>query len=348
MLLRVIVLISYLFVVFAQAEDNTTNQTMEEYIDEKQKVFSKKVVNFFDSVDQSISQLAKPEETMTCDELEEQLNNDFFKEQGSIDAFFKSDKFIDETEASFVRLRLGSIFQTKESADFSYKIRAQIPLSRTKKSFQLFIDDVEKNYFQSTAPVETTKSTNTEVGVRYLAPDYKDIKSKYSIGMSSLVGYARARYSKEFKFENWLIVPTQQFKYSLESDWSEETNIYFDRALEENSIFRTTLHRKTQAHIDGFDYALGLSYYLTLSNRKGFSFTQQFWGNSKYVCDEHPSRYDGISDYSSFLSWRQNIFRKWITYEVQPGISFHRQYDYEPNFVLRFYVDFYFGNIDSL
>ncbi|MFA5234642.1 MAG: hypothetical protein WC390_09600 [Sulfurimonas sp.] len=346
MMWRLVALFFYTtFTLNASQDSNISEQTFPEYIDEKQKNFSKTVTKLFNNVDSGISGwMEDSDENMTCDEMALALDEEFFQDQNSIDAFFKSDKFIDETEASFLRIRLSSLFQSKEAADFKYKIRAQIPLSRTKKSFQLFIDDIEKSYFDTATSTEI-KEGSTGIGISYFAPMYKDIKSKYSIGISSLTPYARARYYKDFNAMGLVIQPSQQFKYSLESEWSEETNIYIDKHLETNSIFRTTLHRKTQSHVDGFDYALALSYYLTLSKRKGFSISQQFWGNSKYVCEVAPEPYNGISNYSTFASWRQNIFRKWITLEVQPGISFHRQYDYEPNYVIGFYVDFYFGKM---
>jgi hypothetical protein len=329
----------------AAQDGNISKRTFGQYIDKKQENFSKTVTNLFDTVDSGISGwIDDSDENTTCDDVAAALDEEFFKDQGSIDAFFKSDKFIDETEASYLRIRLGSEFQSKESAEFKYKIRAQIPLSRTKKSFHIFVNDVEENYFD-TATSSEVKETNTEVGVSFFAPIYEDIKSKYSIGISSLTPYAKARYYKDFNAIGWIIQPSQQFKYSIESEWSEETNIYFDKRLETNSIFRTTLHRKTQSHVDGFDYAVAFSYYLTLSKRKGFSISQQFWGNSKYACEVAPEQYNGISNYSTFVSWRQNIFRKWITIEFQPGISFHRQYEYEPNYIARFNIDFYFGNI---
>lgn len=349
MLLRIVFVFSLFFFsssLYAQNEESKGG--FIDYIDKKQKIFSDNVVDFFSSVDETLSDwMNEPKEPLSCDALEKKLNEDFLKAGESADLFFKSEKYMDETQKGFLRIRLGSLFQTKESADFNYKVRAHIPLSRTKRDFQLYIDDVEQNYFDN-GDLRKKEQSKNEAGVRYFAPVYKDIKSHYSIGMSSLTGYARARYSTDFALGSWRVEPTQQFKYSLKSDWSEETNIYFDKALEENSLFRTTLHRKTQSHVDGFDYALALSYYLTLSKTKGFSYTQQFWGNSKYSCDEHPEPYNGISNYSGFFSWRQNIFRKWIAYEVQPGVSFHRQYDYEPNYAVYFYVDFYFGNIDSL
>lgn len=349
MLLRTAFICSLLlFCASLYAQDEESKDGFVDYIDKKQKIFSNNVIDFFGDVDETLSDwMNEPKEPLSSDALEKKLNEDFLNAGESADLFFKNEKYIDETQTGFLRIRLGSLFQTKESADFNYKIRAHIPLSRTKRDFQLYIDDVEQSYFDD-GDLRTKEESKNEAGVRYFAPVFMDIKSHYSIGMSSLTGYARARYATDFTLGSWRVEPTQQFKYSLKSDWSEETNIYFDKALEKNALFRTTLHRKTQSHVDGFDYALALSYYLTLSKRKGFSYTQQFWGNSKYSCEEHLQPYNGISNYSGFFSWRQNIFRKWITYEVQPGVSFHRQYDYEPNVAVHFYVDFYFGNIDSL
>ena len=336
MSLRVMaLLISPFLAIFAIAQETATERSTEEYIDEKHKQFSNYVVEVFDDIDSSISRWVQDSDDNETGE-DEAITN--------IDKFFKDEKFIEETERSFLRIRLGAEFQSKDDEDYNYKIRAQIPLNRTKKSFQLFIEDVEKNYFDPESSTEV-KETNTAVGINFFAPIYKDIKSKYSIGISSLTPYAKARYSKDFKVDNWVIQPTQQFKYSLKSEWSEETNLYFNRALDERSLFRTTLHRKTQSHVDGFDYAVIFSYYLTLSSKKGFSISQQFWGNSKYKCAVAPQEYNGISNYSTSLSWRQNIFKQWISLELGPGISFHRQYEYEPNYLFMFNVDFYFGNI---
>jgi len=341
---RALTLLLYLFFVLnAAADTNATTKTFMEYVDEKQEIVSQKVINLFDGIDQGISKwISSGDDNFYCDEREKKRVDDFFEEQRLIDEFFKGDKYLEESEASFIQVRLGTLFQSKESTSFSPRLRAQIPLIRSQESFQFFIDDVQDDLENGVY----TKEKGTDVGVSYFAPSYKNIKSKYSLGVRGLSAYTSARYSKDFKAKNWLIKPVQQFKYSTKYDFSEETNLYFDRALNERSLFRTTLHRKTQASIDGFDYAVDFAYYLTLSERKGFSISQQFWGNSKYVCDAAPQKYSGISDYSSSVSWRQDIFRKWIAYEIKPTISFHRQYDYEPNYKLGFYVDFYFGNIE--
>ena len=353
--LRVVALALYLlFVVDVSADTNSTAQPFQDYIDEKQKIISQKVIKLFKSIDEGIgSWFISSDNNISCEEKEKRLNSGFFKEkENSIDEFFKSDKYIDETEKNFLRIRLGSLLQSKDSTSFDYKIRARIPLSRTKKNFNLFIDSIKQDYSDDTITDDDTEKT-PEIGVNYFSPEYHKIKSKYSIGTRGLNPYIRARYSMVFEAGNWKIEPTQQFKYSIKYEGQEETNIYFDRALKEFSLFRFALHRKTQAHMDGFDYRVDFFYYYTPKKTTGLSLRQSFWGNSKYrytidnstdpVTLSEP--YSGISNYQTTVSWRQSIWRKWFAYEVQPAISFHRQYNYEPNYMLRLNLDFYFGNI---
>lgn len=122
--------------ILLHAQNEQSDGSFMDYIDAKQKQFSDGVVTFFGSVDKTINNwMDEPEESLSPNEL--------LTSKQSVDLFFKSEKYIDETQSSFLRIRLGSLFQTKESTDFSYKIRAHIPLSQTKRNFQIFFDDVE-------------------------------------------------------------------------------------------------------------------------------------------------------------------------------------------------------------
>lgn len=334
---RIITLLLFLICINVHAyEDIQSTQTLEEYIDEKQKKISKDVVDLFDTIDEKMADWLNVQDIQEIDPSQT---------KSSIDQFFKGEKYIKENNKSYLQIRLKSLLQSQELSSIDARIKAQIPLERTQKRFQIFFNEIEQDPIDETIS-EIDKKKKAKVGVNYFAPIQEEIKSKYSIGLRGLSTYVSARYGREFKVQNWIIEPTQEFEYSSKYNFSEETNIYFDRELDENSLFRTALHRKTQAHINGFDYALTFAYYQRQTTKKGFGVSQQFWGNSKYICNENPHEYSGISNYATQLSWRQSILRKWITYEVQPIVSFHRQYDYEPNYMLRFYFDFYFGNID--
>ncbi|MCK4875902.1 MAG: hypothetical protein KAS26_08660, partial [Sulfurimonas sp.] len=283
MSLRVATLILYLlFVVDISADTNTAAQPSQNYIDKKQKDISKKVVEWSYNIDNGLSRwIYNAEDEIYCEEQEQILNEKLFENnENSIDEFFKNEKFIDETEKRFLRIRLGTNLQSKNSTSFNYKIRVHIPLTKTKKNIKLFIDNIKQDYSDDTIADDTEKTPG--IGVSYFSPEYHKIKSKYSLGTRGLNPYVRARYSRVFKAGNWKIEPTQQFKYSIKYDWSEETNIYFDRALEKFSLFRTTLHRKTKASYSGMDYRVAFSYYYTPKKKTGLSLTQSFWGNTKY------------------------------------------------------------------
>jgi hypothetical protein len=319
------------------AEEIAEDTPFQNYVDEQQKTLSDKVVNTFDSVDRGISSFFGGLDEDIIYEKEILTEN-------SIDKFFKNDKYLDETTRSFVRVRLGTLLQSKASTIYKYKISARIPLNRTKRTFQLFIDDIEKNYVDNTIN-DDEESDTPQIGVNYFAPEYYDIKSKYSIGVRGFSAFVKARYSKAFKVGEWIIEPTQQFKYSTKYDFKEETNLYFDKNLDNNSLFRASLYRRTKDNYTGMDYRVAFTYYNTPKEKRGLSLTQYFWGNTKYTCLVKPDKYSGISDYVTTFNWRQNIWRDWISYEVQPALSFHRQYDYEPNYMLRLNLDFYFGSI---
>lgn len=331
---RIVILLS-LFLSFEGAADtNSSSPFYEAYIDQKQKVISNQVINLFDSIDRSLS-----------NRFSNSNNYADYEKENSVDEFFKNNKYINETEKSFLRVRFGSLVQSKDSTLFSYKISAHVPLSRTKKDFNLFIESIENNYLDDTAS-ETMQNTGTpEIGVNFFAEEFHGIESKYSLGLRGFSAFLRARYSKSFKVGEVTIQPTQQFKYSTKDYFQEETNLYIDKTLNELSLFRTALHRKTKQKTNGMDYKLAFTYFYTPKKRTGLSLTQYFWGNTKYTCPIKPKPYGGISEYKSVLSWRQNILRKWFIYEIQPGVSFHRQYNYKTNYMLRLNLDFYFGSM---
>lgn len=356
MSLRLLPLIFYtIFTVQSYGDTNATAEAERTYIDEQHEALSNQVIHWSETIDRKLSSyltgseynitLAKPNPVDDSEELKEEVN--------SVDAFFQNDKFLEETDDAYVRIRFDANFQSKDDEDFNLKASAQLPLSRSKKEFKFFIDDVSQDNTKDIATDDTEDQKSApEIGMHYFAPETYGIESKYSVGIRGIYPFVRARYKMVFEAGEWLIEPVQSFKYSVKDDFEEETNVYFDTQLEELSLFRIQLHRKTKSRMDGMDYSLGFSYFWAISQGIGVNLSQTFWGNTeyKYVTDEttdpvtESDPYGGISNYSTALSWRQSVWRKWFFYEVRPGVNFHRQYDYEPNYTIRIYLDFYFGN----
>lgn len=274
--------------------------------------------------------------------LEEKVHN--------VDKFFQNEKYLNETEDTYIRARVDNDLQSKGSNDFTIALRAQIPFSKSKKRFKIFIDDLTLDNADEMLH-NTSKNDNTtpDIGLHYYASRHK-ILSRYSIGLSGLDPFVRARFNMPIQMDQWLIDPIQQFRYSMDDGFEEETNIYFDRKVGEKSLLRVQLYRSTQNEINGMNYALSAQYIRRTKKDTGFGFSQSFYGNTAYeyaiekgVPNPKTKKYRGIHEYVTSATWRENIWRKWFYYEVQPSVSFHKQYDYEPNYRIRFLLDFYFG-----
>jgi len=350
MIVKSIVVLS-LLLSLCNADTNVTTQKESSYIDETHTTISRKVLDWSRTIDTTLSSWLGNAETNTTTVGSNVSDNASVNQVKSIDSFFQNDKYLDETDNTFVRVRLDSYFQSKESSDFNLRVSAQLPFNKCKQNFKIFIEDITldnaKNILKDDLEEDRLVS---DIGVHYFAPERYGIESRYSLGFSGIAPFVRARYNMSIKTDEWQIDPVQLFKYSTKDEFEEETNIYFDKQFKELSLFRIQLHRKTQAEINGMDYGLALQYYWSPKKDTGLRLSQSFWGNTeyKYIVDKNAKfpktkSYSGINNYVTSFSWRENIWRKWFYYEVRPGVNFHKQYDYEPNYTIRLFVDFYFG-----
>ena len=193
---RIIIFLSYIvFVHAAIADSDEADQTFQQYIDEKQEKISKEVVELFDNIDKKLAYWIY---TTDSDEISQSQT------KSSIDAFFKGEKYIKESNKSYIQIRLKTLLQSQELSSLNARIKAQIPLERTKNNFQIFFNDIGQDPMDN-AISELENKKSAQVGVNYFAPDLNEIKSKYSIGLRGLSTYVSARYSKGFDVQNWII-----------------------------------------------------------------------------------------------------------------------------------------------
>ncbi len=337
-----LLLLTYLHL---NADTNATKNLENSYLDHTHNIISDTLHDWSDYLDKKLSSHSDANNTQNSPRI-----NQTKAKAKSIDSFFQTRKFIDSTEETFVRINFNSFFQSRAKESFKYKIRAHIPLSRTKKSYNLFLEDITQDNLKSTLANQGSDATSPDIGINYFAPDTYGINSKYSIGTSGINPFVRARFNLSYKTDNWIIQPVQLFKYSSNKKFEEETNIYFDKLLSNSELIRFTLYRATQEKERGMDYALVIEYFKSLKNKSAFGITQSFSGNTKYQDIPYNSNvtgnteiFEGVNNYYTSIHWRQNIWKKWFYYELTPGVNFHRKRDYQPNYSILLSVDMYFG-----
>jgi len=261
----------------------------------------------------------------------------------SVDNFFRTKKFTDETDETYVSIKLNSTFNSKYTNRFNIGVNARIPLSKSTKKYNLFINGLKKDYTSNPISNQFNKQAGTELGVNYFAPIFHKIKPRYVLGVNGLNLFTIARYSIEKDFYSWNILSAQEFKYSLKNLFEEETAIYFDKHLSNSKLFRISLLRGTQEKIAGMKYSLILQHYWVLNKTAALNLSQLFFGNTQY--EYKTKKYRGITNYTTALSFRKTALRKWFYYGITPSINFNKKHNYKANYALNFYLEFYFGHL---
>ncbi len=334
-----------LYFTFSYASQTNTQINESTFYDTLHKDISDTVLNWSKIADVTISKwLGYNDNNITC------TSHKIAKPSSqSVDAFFQNNKYLNETEDTFIRVRIDSAFESKESNSFNVKLSAQLPFSECRQKLKLFVENISLN--DDEASHKESYDSDIDLGIRYYGNIFlTNIESRYSLGIHGINPYVSARYRYPLNISHWSIDTIQNFEYSIQDDFKEESNIYFDREFENNTLFRLNLQRGTSSGVNGMDYGFTFQYYFNSKKNSGLRLSQSFLGNTKYkkIIGTKPTvfsndTYGGINNYVTSFSWRQNIWRDWFYYEVTPSVNFHKDHDYKPNYAIRLFLDFYFG-----
>jgi hypothetical protein len=265
-----------------------------------------------------------------------------------IDEFYKDENYLDTMNRSYVLVHGGYEYNKRGDSSLFYNVNARIKLPKTEDKLQLYIGEITQD---STNLSNTKKSSdNTGIGLKYYMPTlFEHLYTNASVGVSSINNpYAKARIEYPLFYGNWLFKPIQNFKFSLKNEFEEWTDLYFDRKLSDSEMVRLLLQRSTKSGVRGMDYLAQFSYINTRKNGIGFNHYIAISGRIKdltgTVYPNGLTPQEGIYEYSAGTIWRQKVLRDYLFYQIQPIITFHEQYNFKPDYILRFSLDFYFGN----
>ena len=265
-----------------------------------------------------------------------------------IDVFYKDENYLDTINRSYVLVRGGYEYDKLGDSSIFYNVKARIRLPKTEGKLQLYIGE---NTQESTMLSYIQESSNNAgIGLKYYMPAlFEDLYTNASVGFSSINNpYAKVHIKYPIFQWNWLFKPEENFKYSLKNEFEEWTDLYFDRKLSDSEMVRLLLQRSTKSGIRGMDYFAQFSYMNTLKNEIGFNHYIAMSGRIKdltgMVYADGTTPQEGIYEYSAGTIWRQKVLHDYLFYQLQPIITFHEQYNFKPDYIFRFSLDFYFGN----
>jgi len=278
-----------------------------------------------------------------------------------IDEFFLTRKLLEEGDRSYIRVSFVQQVHSLQEDEFTPKVQARLYLGRSRKRLRLFVESFKDDTARNVN--KPTDSDAPAIGVETITKSFLGIKPKYSIGFHGIDPFARARYSYETSFGRWRLEPIQTFTYSLKDEFIELTELYLDTPTSANTLLRFVIDRGSESHVDGMHYDGFIQWFYQPRPYAGLSFNLGFNGQTKYKnspfdanedsslypdTDSDPLFYkeeNRIFNYFYSVRWRENIWRKWLFYDIGPGVNYHEAYDYRPNYNIYFGLDFYFGHV---
>lgn len=270
-------------------------------------------------------------------------------EREIVDEFFLTRKLLEERDKSFVRVSYIYGLNSLEDEVSSLTVRAKLGLGRSKKRLKLFIEDLGDDSAKNIG--KSGEEESPSIGVEMFSKKRFGIKPRYSIGFRGIDPFARARYSYQTDFGRWHLEPVQTFLYSLEDEFSEITELYLDRQMSKSTLLRFVVDRGTKSHIKGMHYDGFIQYFWTPRKHRALSFNLGFNGSTKYqntvVFSDPPVivEENRVFNYLFLMRWRKNFWKEWLFYEIAPGVNYHEQHDYRPNYNIFFRIDMFFGHV---
>lgn len=271
----------------------------------------------------------------------------------SIDELFQNDKYFEETNNSY--LKLSSDYQSNSIGvnEFNLNLSARLTFDRSKENLKLYMSGLTQDNLGQIFKHEDNVEDTPEIGLSYISKMKKNLDTKYSIGIRSLDPFVKANIVYKTKIKSWEFETIQNFRYSLENDFKErifeeDTKVYFDKDIIEKVLFRLELGRGTNSDESGMYYDTAMHLFWTPQSKTGLQLMGAAYGDTNYTYTQYNGlvrTYNGINNYVAQVTLRQNIYRKWLFYQLTPGVNFSKSNDYKANY--RFYIrlDMFFGKM---
>lgn len=321
-----------------KSDDSSVNgiDSLHDYLSHKIRVFSS-------NVDGELASWAGKEHERNAT----QGVSDYFS------SFFRDETFFNRHNRSYFRLRSGLDWRDREADRWVTQINFNLSLPYTQDAFDLMIGEEIEDDLEDKR--RNPKAADPSVGVRWHLPRIiEPIETNFIVGVRGIDLFARGYMRLNMNLGGWRIYPVQSVEQGFVETMArgrlfEETRLFFDRRLSPSQMVRFVLRRSSDTDRLGQLYGASLSYYNSFGKHSAgvqlygavSGDTRYFANHPAYVPDGHERT--GIDTCRSGVVWKEQIWRSWLYYEIEPAVEWDRVYNYGAHYLLLANLEFWFG-----
>lgn len=263
--------------------------------------------------------------------------------------------FADDSEAPIVppqaQVRLGLFGTVRQGRKFDFEVtpnvQLDVELPNLKRRLRVFVETARANDLpEHSASDQNERDIN--VGARKW---FEQINLSADVGVQATwlpEAFARLIWTRDWQLGKWGLRPEQRIFYETDDGFGALATLRNARWLgdENHSLFQHNLSARWSTETDTLTWAAGVSFAkvpaLLDENLRG---KNAGWEDAaraqalRYTCFGSDGRVDS---HRVILGFRGPLYKRWIYWEADPGLEWHRDEDYKTSYVFRFGIDMLF------
>ena len=261
----------------------------------------------------------------------------------SIDEFFSDDKVFYETSGTYLRINVDTLLNEAGEREYQGDIKLKLKLPLTKNKLKLTVEsDPNSRPDEITTggedtPVAVIEEKSYFTGVQTTLGDNDSWQFKPSIGLrlsSPVELYTRFRFKRKYQFDKWSLYLHETPYWFDSTGWGFDSYLELNKKITNKDLFRTSTFARWTNESNQFELSQTLSMYHTLSKRRAISYFVGVYGISE------PTVY--ATHYLLGLSYRQNIHKNYLFFEMLPQIRYEKLNDFQAEHSVIFRIEIVF------
>lgn len=276
----------------------------------------------------------------TIDETHAKISESILATVDWFDSFFADERAVSECQQSHLKLSFSTFFMEKEKVRYDIRpnFRLELPVLKTRVNFLLAADEEEKEF--QPAPLQgvrqeflNTSRESFTASLRYFFLSTMERSLSVRVGTRFKgfmpTPFIEPRYRQTHASPPWVLRLNQRVIGLTNISVESRTTVDLDRTINEKILFRNTFDGSWFSENNGYFYSLQFTTFHRLSNRRVLEYQ---WNNFFKTSPDH-----NLEEIRLRVLFRQQLWRKWLFYEIAPQLTFPRERDYRqtPGILLR-------------
>lgn len=279
---------------------------------------------------------SQPDSAKILDSAFSYINTRFCQPAVWFDSFFVDDRVDEDSSAgSIVRWKNDFSYVEGEGYQFNTQLKARFHLPKVTKRLKLVFESDDESDVFDLFPQSSEEAEST-LALRY---DWLNKERlSFNIKLTAKPG-AEARFRYTYPINEDLVLRATQKIYQKKTLTGESTELDLDYSLTPEFLLRWSSFATYEDDIKGWELGTGLNLFQHISDQQALSYRLSTTGTNRpfhYITNTHAS-----------ITYRQNILRPWLFYELTPEYNWSREEDTERSgeFTATFSLEVLFHNI---